>query len=310
MPYNSLISRPFVSPVGGLMMSRLATLALLCALGTALPALAQMGDELDSTHQTEGYGRMFAFVGGAIAALVMILVAYHVIKGMIAESQRGKKTGWLIEETLEDLPKKDVGPERYLGEKVPDWKIANRTAATLAALKYLSATDKMFKTKNMSSVAEEGFRLIKAAIEKRTTKKVEACVSPKCLEELKEEVRKLGKRKEQRLFGKIEVLGIEIVHVEAPASKKNHTFTALISARSRDFIMSDAGKLLRGDKKVYTYQEFWRFRRSGGGWIVDRIRPSGDMDRVLEAKNVLAAADLQQFAQETDEVHLREFVAK
>jgi hypothetical protein len=68
--------------------------------------------------------------------------------------------------------------------------------------------------------------------------------------------------------------------------------------------------VLRGDKKYYAYQEFWRFRRTKARWVLERIRPSGDMDTVLGAKNVMTQKDLDKFAKTADEEMLREFVAK
>ena len=71
-----------------------------------------------------------------------------------------------------------------------------------------------------------------------------------------------------------------------------------------------SGEVLRGDKKYYAYQEFWQFRRTKARWVVERIRPSGDMDTVLHAKKVMAQADLDRFAKTADEELLREFVGK
>ena len=45
--------------------------------------------------------------------------------------------------------------------------------------------------------------------------------------------------------------------------------------------------------------------------LVERIRASGDMDMVLEPKNVMTEADLKTFLKEADDEHfVREFVAK
>ena len=102
-----------------------------------------------------------------------------------------------------------------------------------------------------------------------------------------------------------------MVHFEAAGPIANHTFTALVMASSRDFFKDDkSGEVLRGDKKLYEYQEFWRFRRSKDMWLAERIRPSGDMDMVLEPKNVLSKADLDKFTKTAEPELLREFTAK
>jgi len=287
------------------------TLTLFVVLLVASPALATLGDDLGSEQQTAGYGRMFAYVIAAVASIVVILTVVHVIKGMMAEASRGKKS--VVQEDILDEEPKKKRPEMplYLGEKVPDWKIANRLKATEAALRFLTRTDDMFELKYLVDVAGKAFRKVKAAVEDRSTKAITDRVTETCLEELRTEVKRLREKGERRVFDPLEVTDLQIIHIEAPAGKAKHTFTALVSAESRDYYADDrTGKRLRGDKKYYAYQEFWRFRRSGQKWLVERIQSSEAMDRVLEPKNVLAQADLDAFTKKADPEHLREFVGK
>jgi hypothetical protein len=288
-------------------MRPLAALALLVVLFGASQAPAQ--DGLDSTSQTEGYGRLFGYVCGAASALIVILVAFHVIRGMREEVSRGKKKDAHIEKILDDLPKRRRAA--YLGEKVPDWKIKTRQEATTAALKFLSRTDPGFKLQSLAERAEEAFRAIKGAVEDRSTKAVENLVLADCLDELQAEIKKLRKRGEKRVFGDPEITEVQVIHIEAAGPPEKHTYTALISAKSRDYYADEkSGRVKRGDKQTYVYQEFWRFRRSKGKWRVERIRPSGDMDSVVSPKNVLARHDLDEFAKTADPAFVREFAGK
>lgn len=288
-------------------MRPLTALALLLALFVAAPAAAQ--DGLDMTSQTEGYGRMFAYVGAAVAALLTILITTHIIRGMREEVSRGKKKDPHIEKILDDLPKRRR--EAYLGEKVPDWKIGPRQEATTAALKFLARTDPGFKLQALTTLTEEAFRAVKAAVEARTPKAVDRLLLDEAYEEIQAEVKKLKKRGEKRVFGDPEVTEVQVVHVEAAGPPDKHTFTALVSAKSRDYHANEkTGKIVRGAKTTYLYQEFYRFRRSKGKWRVERIRPSGDMDVVVSAKNVLAKHDLDDFVKTADPEYAREFVGK
>jgi Tim44-like domain len=285
----------------------LAALVLVLILLTAGPALAQ-GDPLDSEHQTQGYGRLFAYVCSVAAALTLIIVGVHVVKGMVAEGQRGKKPGYMPERILDSMPKKKADP-LYLGEKVPEWKIANRKPATTSALKFMSRKDDWFDADHIAGVVDKAFKRIKAAVEERSTKTIERLVTEDCLEELKAQIQRLRKKGHVHHFGKPEITDIQVVHFEAPTAKANHNFTALISARSKDYLQEEkSGEVLKGDKKVYIYQEFYVFRRTKERWLVERIRSSEDMDRVLEPKNVLVQADLDKFAKSANPEHLREFV--
>jgi hypothetical protein len=287
-------------------MRRLTALALWLVMVAAAPVRA---DDMDSQQQTEGYGKLFGYVCGVIAGGLLLVGGVHVVKGFLAESARGKKTGALVEEVLDKSPRKERA--LYLGEKVPDWKVANRLAATRAALKVLAGADDLFGRKHLVGVAGEAFQAVKAAVEERSLKVIERRVTPECLDELQIEVRGLKKKGLRRVFGAVEVTEVQIVHFEAPPNKDQHTFTALVSARSRDYAEDEkTRKVRRGNKKTYGYQEFWRFRRGKSRWLVERIRPAGDMDVVLKAKNIMTRADLDEFAKGAEHEHLKEFMVR
>jgi len=289
-------------------MRLLTVLALSLVLFMASPAHAKLGEELDSEQQTQGYGRIFAFVCGGISVIVVLLVATHVIRGMVDESKRGKKKGRMPETILDNAPpmKKQA---LYLGEKVPDWKFANRRAATAAALQFITRNDDWYDEEYLTKVVSKSFRAIKGAVEVRSAKKVEHLVTDKCLEELQGEMARLKTKGDLHLFGQIDVTDVQVVLLQVPAQKLKQSFVALISARSRDFFQDDkTGELLRGDRKTYAYQEFWTFKRSKERWLVESIRTSSDMDNVLNAKNVMAETDLDKFAKKADPEHVREFV--
>jgi predicted lipid-binding transport protein (Tim44 family) len=291
-------------------MRLLIALALLTLVLMAAPARAQLREAGDSTSQTQAYGTFFGYVCGAIGLIGLIYGGVHVIKGMQEEARRGKTTGVLREQILDDHKKKEKR-ELYLGEKVPDWKAGNRREATEAALRILSRADKRFTLKHLTDVANEVFLAVKAALEVRSWKAIKERVTADCLDKLKAEMKRLHDEGVKHVFSPVEITEIDIVHLEAPADKENHTFAALISAQSRDYYADEkTGKVMRGDKKTYQYQEFWCFRRAGKAWLLDRIRSSSDMDYILNAKNVLTQADLDALAKKIDEKHVREFVAK
>lgn len=293
-------------------MRRLAALALVLFLLSAAPAAAQItGDDMGSEAQTQGYGKIFGFVCAAVAGLVIILTIVHVIRGMVDETQKGKKTGISImnETILDDDKQPKKKRALYLGEKVPDWKVNNRIDATAAALTFLAKADDWFDPEYLAKITRGAVTAVKEAVEVKALKKVGERLTPECLEDLRAEVARLKKKGERHVYGTVEVVDIEIVHVEAPANAAKHTFTALVSAKSKDYIQDEKTKeVLKGDKKLYAYQEFWRFKRTKARWLVERIRPAGDMDRVLEPKNLLAPPDLAKFTKKAEEGHLREFV--
>src|SRR5262245_49874279 len=135
-----------------------------------------------------------------------------------------------------------------MGEKVPEWKTDNRLKATKAGLKFLSSADDWFDKKKLAKTATVAFQKIKLHLEDRSAKKIAPRVTAECLEQFQTEIKKLREEGKLRVFGALEVTGVEIVHFEAPPGKKNHTFTALITACSKDYYKDEkTGELLRGD---------------------------------------------------------------
>ena len=290
-------------------MRRLSALAVLALFILATPALADM--ELDPDKQTAEYGEMFKYICGAGGAVAIIVTIYLVIKQMVAEGGRGKKVKTLQEQMLDDAPRKKQERVLYLGEKVPDWKTANRLAATLAALKYLAKKDDWWDPKNMSLFVERAFKSVKLAIETRSTKKIRDLITESCLEKLKGQIANLKADKELHIYGKPDIDGIEIVHFDAVGNRTSHSFTALVSAVSKDFIQSEkTGEVLKGDRKYYEYQEFWRFQRTRDMWLVDQIRTSSDMDVIIHTKCTMNQADLDKLAKTAGDEALREITGK
>lgn len=244
-----------------------------------------------------------AIVGGLCCMSITGALIWYFVGNFIREYNRGKKTEPTLEEVLDELPKKRQ--VMFRGEKVPDWKTANRQKATKAVLKFLSYTDNWFEKKYIADVADEAFRLVKEAIEVRSIKGIERRVTPDCLEEIRGQMKRLKAEREVHVFGRVEVTDVDVLHVEVPTGKENHTFTALVSAQSKDYFEDEeTGDVVRGDKKTYAYQEFWTFRRSEKRWLVELIQPSSDVDIVLQSKNVLAKIDYEEFAKDANPEHL------
>lgn len=70
-------------------------------------------------------------------------------------------------------------------------------------------------------------------------------------------------------------------------------FTALITARAKDYYIDDRTKeFLRGDDSPATFQEFWTFQRQNGAWQLREIEQTRESD---------ALKDENLFEQFTDE---------
>ena len=261
-------------------------------IATILPLFAEYGD-----NATWGA----SCCCGSLCTLILLGIALHFLKDFEYGKKKSEPT---IDEVADDLPRK--ASVTFKGEKVPEWKTAPREKATKAVAKFLSYTDNWFDPKYMTEVADEAFRLVKSAVADLTVEGIERRLTKDCLDEIRAEIKKLRKEREARVFDKVLVTNVQIIHVEAPKGKENHTFTALMTGKSRDYVVDDeTGEKVRGDKRIYLYQEFYTFRRTEKRWMVELIRPSLDVDAVLEAKNVLAPIDFEEFAKDADPEYLK-----
>src|SRR2546423_13592263 len=76
----------------------------------------------------------------------------------------------------------------------------------------------------------------------------------------------------QHEINRIENLNVEridIVGLQYTRDPQQRSFTALITARARDYYVDDrTGRFLRGDTSPSEFQEFWIFQRHGGAWLL------------------------------------------
>ena len=102
---------------------------------------------------------------------------------------------------------------------------------------------------------------------------------------------------ETNIIADLEVLRIDLVHVRYMLKPDQSAFTALITAKARDFYQDDrTGAFVRGDASAATFQEFWTFQRQGGRWLlreIEQTRESG----VLKEENFVEMFTDQQVRQ-------------
>ncbi len=201
-------------------------------------------------------------------------------------------------EEMEGPKKPDIV---YKTERVPEWTVLPRDKATRQVLKFLGAQDKWFERKYLCEIFEEAYVLTREATERRSVGRVETHLTAEYADELHAQLKAMKKKGHRRVFGKVVVIDINILHVEAAGPKDKHTVTALITAQSKDYVEDDeTGKAVEGKKKTYYCQEFWTLCRGPKRWLVELTRPPGDSENILKAKNVLSRVDSEGLAAEAE----------
>jgi predicted lipid-binding transport protein (Tim44 family) len=115
----------------------------------------------------------------------------------------------------------------------------------------------------------------------------------------KEHVTQLESLRHNHEINRIEFLQVEhvaLVHVHYTRAVNDREFTALITAKARDYYVEDrTGEFLRGDQAPERFQEFWTFRRQADVWLLRDIEQSRDSDYLAE-ENVVETMSEEQLA--------------
>ena len=240
---------------------------------------------------------------------IILLGGIYVFKGMLAEIQRGKTTGVFREAILDDLPKKKPRA-LYLGEKVPDWEGRQPAQGQRAGPEAPGPVRRLVRPRVPGQGHHRGVQGGEGGPGGADVQEDRGPGRPEFLEQIKAEIKRLHKKGELHVFSPVEIEEIQIVHFEAPAAKAADVH----GPRLRQVGRLPPGRQVRrgapGGQEVLRLPGVLAVPADQGpvGAGV-RFRPSGDMDTVLGAKNVLAPADLDKFAKTADEELLREFVA-
>ncbi len=92
----------------------------------------------------------------------------------------------------------------------------------------------------------------------------------------------------------LQVIAIDIVNVRYMHKSDEREFTALITARARDYYVSDCTRrFLRGGMSVAKFQEFWTFQQQGGRWLLREIEQSRESDALKDENFVEMLTDEQ-----------------
>ncbi|WP_020469929.1 TIM44-like domain-containing protein [Zavarzinella formosa] len=199
----------------------------------------------------------------------------------------------------------------FKNERVPEWSIMPRDKATRVLLKLMAVQDKWLERKYLCEIFEEYYLLVREAMERRSVGQIENRLTEDQADELHTALKAMKKKGRRRIFGKVEVTDIHILQIETAGPKTKQTVTAMITAKSKDFVEDDeTGKVVEGTKKTYYFQEFWTLRRGEKRWLVELIRSPADVDSVMEAKNVICKSDYEDLVAEAGPDVLEHVTAK
>jgi predicted lipid-binding transport protein (Tim44 family) len=241
-------------------------------------------------------------IGTGVIILLLLVVGVIALGNETASGSGGMggRTGVMLSDldrTPDDARKKPKQPVRRKGDAVPDWKVRPKAEAALALLDFLADGDRAFDQRALIRRVEETAVRVREAIEAGDLGRVGGRLTTAGRRQLRDQIDVLDADRLRQASGKVTVLDVQVVVVDAPADHERHAVTVLITLKSRDYLAdAKTGKARDGtrDEWVVTH-EFWSFRRDGKKWRLDRVRPAADADDILDVFNELAATRYREF---------------
>lgn len=212
-----------------------------------------------SSHTSSGGSSDDPWAPVVIAILIVVLVLYAVAKG-----KRKRED--------EDL---DYSFDRAA--------IDRKAVKTRKLLEFLAREDPSMAPDRLGEAARSTFLRLQQCWEAREYEPMRPLLMPDLYAQ---HVAQLAAMRASHEIDKIADLGVDavdIVNVRYTIDPGHREFTALFSARARDYYVDErTGAFLRGDKQAAPFQEFWTFHRQGQAWLLREIEQSRESDALRE----------------------------
>ena len=137
----------------------------------------------------------------------------------------------------------------------------------------------------LSAAASATFTKLQECWQSREYEPMKPLLMPDLYAEHCQEIAGLVHQHEINLLEGLSVERVDLVNVRYTNDADHREFTALITARARDYYIDDrTRKFLRGDASPQEFQEFWTFQLQKGQWILREIEQTRESD-VLKEEN-------------------------
>jgi predicted lipid-binding transport protein (Tim44 family) len=172
--------------------------------------------------------------------------------------------------------------------------INGKAGKTLKLLAFISKVDAAWVPSDLCARVRMVFTKLQACWTARDYAPMEPLLMRDLYEEHCAQLRGLIKTHEINCIDHLTIDVIDLVHVSYTDKKENRAFTALITARARDYYIDDrTQRFLRGDENSQRFQEFWTFQWCDGAWKLREIEQTKESD-------VLTTEDLFEQFTDTD----------
>lgn len=201
-----------------------------------------------------------------IAILVVICIAISAAQ----HSQRGRSSS----ENLDYLySEREIAAKRDKTEKL---------------IAFIAKTDAAWAADALREHARSTFVLLQQCWQERDYARMKPLLMPHLYESHCAQLEGMKHDHEINKIDELDVQRIDLVNVRYTDQPDDREFTALFTARARDYYVDDRTlAFLRGDTSPASFQECWTFQLQGGAWLLRDVEQTRESD-VLHEENFFA----------------------
>lgn len=157
--------------------------------------------------------------------------------------------------------------------------IDGKARKTHELLTFIGKVDDRWSPTELETVARNVFTKLQSRWAAREYAEMEPLLMRDLYEDHCAQLRGLRHLHEVNVIEQLAVEAVDLVHVRYTDTKDQRSFTALITARARDYYINDQTReFLRGDTTPARFQEFWTFQMLDGAFRLREIEQSRESD--------------------------------
>jgi predicted lipid-binding transport protein (Tim44 family) len=172
--------------------------------------------------------------------------------------------------------------------------VAPKATKTKKLLDFLARQDSSMAVEKLQETARSTFLKLQECWQARDYGPMKPLLMPDLYAQHCSQLAGMKRNHEINLIADLQVERVDIVNVRYSDKADHREFTALISARARDYYIDDRDqKFLRGDSAPARFQEFWTFQLQNGAWLLREVEQSRESDKLKEENFVEMFTDKQ-----------------
>ncbi len=157
----------------------------------------------------------------------------------------------------------------------PRTAIDRKASKTSKLLEFIAQTDHVVKPDALLYVTRATFLKLQECWQARAYDPMKTLLMPDLYNQHCKQLAGMVRNHEVNVIDNLNIEKIDIVNIRYTNAPDQREFTALITARAKDYYIDDRKKtFLRGDNKQARFQEFWTFHRQGNMWLLREVEQS------------------------------------